>query len=109
MKIITFVTLLLACAVQVSTFQPVSWSRNTPQTYRRAIDDDEVEALTPTRAFGAEAVPEDQRPVNEFLDVTNQPFFGWAKTGTKGLLTRLGVMYSVLFGVVCWPISGAST
>lgn len=56
--------------------------------------------LSPEKSFGADAVPEDQRPVNEFLDVTNQPLFGWAQTGNKGLLTRLAIVYSVLFAAV---------
>jgi Conserved in the green lineage and diatoms 27 len=64
--------------------------------------DDEGFSLSPQTSFGAEAVPESQRPVNEFLDVTNQPMFGWAslETGSKGLLTRLAIVYSVLFAVV---------
>lgn len=36
-------------------------------------------------SFGAEAVPEGQRPVNEYLDLTRAPLFDWAseETGTK--------------------------
>jgi Conserved in the green lineage and diatoms 27 len=69
---------------------------------------DEFEPLRPETSFGSEAVPEAQRPVNEYLDVTNQPLFGWAATGTKGLLTRLAIFYSAVFGLVCYPISGAT-
>jgi hypothetical protein len=69
---------------------------------------DEFESLRPTTSFGSEAVPEGQRPVNEYLDVTKQPLFGWAATGTMGLLTRLVVFYSAIFGLVCYPISGAT-
>ena len=63
--------------------------------------------LRPETSFGSEAVPEAQRPVNEYLDVTSQPLFGWAIT-SKGLLTRLLLFYAVIFGLVCYPISGAT-
>ena len=81
-------------------------TRATGELYM--TDNDETTALRPRTSFGAEAVPEAQRPVNEFLDVTEQPMFGWAKTGTKGLLTRLVILYGVVFGVICWPISSAT-
>lgn len=64
--------------------------------------------LRPTTSFGAEIVPEAQRPVNEYLDVISQPFFDWASAGTKGLLTRLVILYSILFWVICYPIAGAT-
>ena len=67
---------------------------------------EEFESLRPETSFGSEAVPEGQRPINEYLDVTSQPLFGWAATGTKGLLTRLTIFYGVVFGAVCYPISG---
>ena len=66
------------------------------------------ESLRPETSFGSEAVPEDQRPINEFLDVTSQPLFGWASKGVKGLLARLVILYSFAFFFVCWPISGAT-
>ena len=71
----------------------------------RKDDDDKSINMPPLSletSFGADAVPESQRPVNEFLDVTNQPMFGWAslERGNKGLLTRLVILYSVFFGVV---------
>ena len=71
---------------------------------------DEWERLTPETSFGAEAVPEEQRPINEYLDVTKQPFFDWANldTGSKGLATRLAILYGGIFGLVCYPISGAT-
>jgi fumarate reductase subunit D len=88
-------------------------SRISPQQHqlvRRGLSNsnNEFEPLRPESSFGAEAVPKDQRPVNEYMDVTNQPLFGWAATGTKGLLTRLILLYSVVFGAVCYPISGAT-
>lgn len=72
--------------------------------------EDDKFPLSPETSFGADAVPENQRPVNEFLDVTSQPMFGWAslESGNKGLLTRLAVVYSVLFAAVCYPIAGAT-
>lgn len=50
----------------------------------------------PETSFGADAVPEGQRPVNEYLDLIRAPMFGWAseEVGTKGLLTRLAAVYA---------------
>jgi Conserved in the green lineage and diatoms 27 len=72
--------------------------------------DDLFDSLLPETSFGSEAVPEDQRPVNEYLDVTRQPLFDWAsqESGSKGLFTRLAIFYAVIFGAICYPISGAS-
>jgi hypothetical protein len=72
--------------------------------------DDSFQRLTPETSFGSEAVPEAQRPVNEYLDVTSQPMFGWASTesGSMGLFIRLTILYGVIFASVCYPISGAS-
>jgi Conserved in the green lineage and diatoms 27 len=69
---------------------------------------DEFESLRPETNFGSESVPENQRPVNEYLDITSQPLFGWAATGTQGLLVRLVIFYGAFFGLVCYPISGAT-
>mmetsp|Transcript_18924 Transcript_18924/g.24345 ORF Transcript_18924/g.24345 Transcript_18924/m.24345 type:complete len:280 (-) Transcript_18924:64-903(-) len=68
------------------------------------------EQLIPETSFGAEAVPEGQRPVNEYLDMTKQPLFGWASNdnGNQGLLIRLAGVYAISFGTVCWPIAGAT-
>jgi len=77
-------------------------------------EDDEQQRVdvydTPRVTFGAEAVPEDQRPANEYLDLISAPLFDWAdeNAGSKGLLLRLGGLYTVCFGAVCWPISGAT-
>ena len=76
--------------------------------WRKQEEQDTYEVLRPETSFGSESVPEEQRPINEYLDVTSQPFFGWAATGTKGLLTRLAIFYGIIFGVVCYPISGAT-
>jgi len=64
----------------------------------------------PDSGFGAESVPHDQRPVNEYLNLLRAPLFRWAseENGTKGLLVRLGIVYAVSFGLVCWPIAGAT-
>ena len=35
-------------------------------------EEEEVEQLLPETSFGAEAVPEEQRPVNEYLVRTNK-------------------------------------
>lgn len=68
------------------------------------------ENLRPITSFGSEAVPENQRPINEYLDVTKQPFFDWAdtNTGTFGLIIRLFILYNLIFWLICYPISGAT-
>lgn len=73
-------------------------------------DDPDIQILRPRTSFGSEIVPEGQRPVNEYLDVTSQPLFGWAatKSGSMGLFLRLSVFYCTIFGLVCYPISGAT-
>jgi Conserved in the green lineage and diatoms 27 len=73
-------------------------------------DADSLERILPETSFGSEEVPVDQRPVNEYLNVLRQPMFDWAsnESGTTGLATRLLVLYSVVFGIVCYPIAGAS-
>lgn len=65
---------------------------------------------TATTTFGAEAVPEDQRPANEYLDLISAPFFDWANrpNGSKSLLLRLAILYVSIYSAICWPISGAT-
>lgn len=65
--------------------------------------------LLPDTAFGAEGVPESQRPVNEYLDMMKQPLFGWAsEDGSRGLLVRLGWVYLLVLVAVGYPIAGAT-
>ena len=49
--------------------------------------DEDGDSLTPLTSFGAEVVPEGQRPVNEYLDMRRSPLFGWAseEVGTQGV------------------------
>jgi hypothetical protein len=56
----------------------------------------------PETSFGAEMVPEGQRPVNEYLDMKRAPLFDWAsnEVGTDGLLMRLVFIYVVVFASV---------
>jgi hypothetical protein len=56
----------------------------------------------PETSFGAEVVPEGQRPVNEYLEMKRAPLFGWAsnEVGTNGLLVRLSVIYAVVFATL---------
>lgn len=61
-------------------------------------------------SFGAEVVPEGQRPVNEYLDMKQAPLFGWGSNdvGLKGLVFRLSIVYTVVFLTVGFPIAGAT-
>lgn len=110
----SFQALAPCVGVSVLTSRPVGGKahsllrQNISQNASQKQDEDTSEVLRPKTSFGSEAVPEAQRPINEYLDVTSQPLFGWAATGTKGLLTRLTIFYSIIFGVVCYPISGAT-
>jgi hypothetical protein len=56
----------------------------------------------PLYSFGAEVVPQGQRPVNEYLDMKEAPLFGWGsnEVGLTGLLIRLGILYSVVFAIM---------
>lgn len=53
-------------------------------------------------SFGAENVPVDQRPSNEYLNLINQPTYGWAsqENGDGGLVVRLAVTYAAFFVLV---------
>jgi len=79
----------------------ISFSRASSSALAVGKEDDGT-SMRPETSFGADAVPENQRPVNEFLDVTSQPMFGWAalESGNLGLFSRLATVYSVLFAVM---------
>ena len=53
-------------------------------------------------SFGADNVPVEQRPSNEYLNLISQPLFGWAsqEIGDQGLGIRLAVTYAAFFAVV---------
>ena len=73
--------------------------------------DTRLSATTTSTSFGAENVPLDFRPSNEYINLINQPTFNWATTengGDLGLLLRLVVTYIAFFIIVCYPISGAT-
>jgi hypothetical protein len=73
--------------------------------------DTKLSATTTSTSFGAENVPLDFRPSNEYINLINQPTFNWATTengGDVGLLLRLLVTYIAFFVIVCYPISGAT-
>jgi len=88
--------------------------RNPPSSsLLRAYDDDDEEGYEIdtsggsktqqlSTSFGAENVPVDQRPSNEYLNLINQPLFGWAsqENGDQGLGVRLAVTYAAFFVLV---------
>jgi len=73
-------------------------------------DNNDRTTKRPTTSFGADAVPEAQRPANEYLDLRNQPLFNWAsqEAGSSGLAIRLSILYAVTFAAICYPIAGAT-
>lgn len=130
---------LLLTATPASAFQPSAISRPTTSSNRQcqnnqrginslqqlraySYDDDDEDSgyeirsendsnrSRPETTFGAENVPIDQRPSNEYLNLMRQPTFGWAsqESGDIGLILRLVVIYGVFYGLVCYPISGAT-
>eukprot|EP00804_Cyclotella_cryptica_P000139 CCRYP_019700-RA/>CCRYP_019700-RA protein AED:0.45 eAED:0.45 QI:0/-1/0/1/-1/1/1/0/290 len=106
-----------------TAFQPSSTHRtfhHQPSHRWTSNNDDESEGYEirsqsttsrpETTTFGAENVPIDQRPSNEYLNLIRQPTFGWAsqENGDIGLTLRLGIVYAAFFVGVCYPISGAT-
>jgi hypothetical protein len=113
-SIVLFAVLSVLTTRSVASFAPTGSSvvakesiRNRRNTFLRVSNDDD---LIPETSFGAEAVPDDFIPVNEYLNLLRQPMFGWAseETGSKGFLIRLVAVYGVVFGAICYPISGAT-
>ncbi len=86
----------------------------TIQQQKQQLDNDDYNPYyktAPPITFGAEAVPEAQRPANEYMELLSSPLFGWANrepNGDQALLTRLLILYISLFTLVCWPITGAT-
>ncbi len=88
--------------------------RNPPSSsLLKAYDDDDEEGFEIesngagrtqqiSTSFGSENVPVDQRPSNEYLNLINQPLFGWAsqEIGDQGLGIRLAVTYAAFFVLV---------
>jgi hypothetical protein len=110
MRVVCYAIVLLVvdrvCAFQL---KPVASRINTIQLADAGNDDPfDGSMLLPETNFGSEAVPEGQRPINEYLDVIRQPLFDWAALPTSKLVTRLAILYGVVFGVICWPIAGAT-
>jgi len=110
-----------ASAFQPSSHAAVSARRSSSSTIRYSDDSDsagyEIRAENrnsrqqiETTSFGAENVPVDQRPSNEYLNLIQQPTFGWASqdSGDIGLSVRLAILYVTLFGLVCYPIAGST-
>jgi hypothetical protein len=113
-SIVLFAVLSVLTTRSVASFAPTGSSvvakesiPNRRNTFLRVSKDDD---LIPETSFGAEAVPDDFIPVNEYLNLLRQPMFGWAseETGSKGFLIRLVAVYGVVFGAICYPISGAT-
>ncbi|CAM9435343.1 unnamed protein product [Ectocarpus sp. 4 AP-2014] len=44
-------------------------------------------------------VPTDQQPFNELQELKEDPLFGWAQEDSKGLVTRLALIYAVAMAV----------
>ena len=64
----------------------------------------EKEDFLPETSFGAEVVPESQRPVNEYLDMARAPLFGWAsnEVGMQGVSQLLRKLSLVCFHAMAY-------
>ena len=69
--------------------QSLQNAASTDSFYRRgrALYANEREDFIPETSFGAEVVPEGQRPVNEYLEMRRSPLFEWAsnEVGLSGV------------------------
>lgn len=117
------ITLLLGCSSHVSNGLIAGSNSRTRSLTHGISSSSQFDSKTTTAlasskeqrdddlySFGAEVVPEGQRPVNEYLDMKQAPLFGWGsnEVGLKGLLIRLGIVYAVIFLLVGYPIAGAT-
>ena len=106
---IAVITLLLGCSQVSNGLITGSQSRTRSLTHdiitSSAASSESKTTLASSKeddvlySFGAEVVPEGQRPVNEYLDMKRAPLFGWGsnEVGIEGLLKRLGVVYAIVF------------
>jgi hypothetical protein len=91
MRLNCFLLVLIGYAIESSqSFQPASFLCKDVKGDRRksiTLAANEREDLIPETSFGAEVVPEGQRPVNEYLDMRSSPLFDWAsnEAGSKGV------------------------
>ncbi|GMI48136.1 hypothetical protein TrCOL_g12082 [Triparma columacea] len=94
------------CRTHSFTFS-ISPLQNRPQT-RLCFDGGDSADRRKLGEFkkfkGDEVIPEEQLPILEYQNLLDEPFFDWATEG-GGLVTKLSVLYGVLFAAVCYPIS----
>ena len=98
MKILHFLSLAVTFggAFHVQCFQQRSFPKLASSCRKSTIifanDRDE---FIPETSFGAEVVPEEQRPVNEYLEMRRSPLFEWAsnEVGAKGVRVMASVAY----------------
>ena len=87
MKFSCFLLFLLGCSRIKSSqcFQTASYPNGGKR--KPLLRANENEDFMPETSFGAEVVPEGQRPVNEYLDMRSAPLFGWAsnEAGSTGV------------------------
>lgn len=106
----------VSCSIGISATASRQEAKEFNERFRsslRMMNDDgewlkDDRPFRPETNFGSENVPEAQRPINEYLDVTNQPFFSWAENDIPGLLLRIGIFYAIMFATICYPISSAT-
>ena len=100
----------ITSSVMMSNIPPEDDNRSTMMNSNTASSSTSTTTFRPETNFGSENVPVAQRPINEYLDVTNQPFFTWARDSTTNieLFMKFLGCYTFLFLVICYPISGAT-
>lgn len=122
MKLTCKLSIALLLGISLATHQSLAFQPSPSRTIRtvsllQSIEEEEdgyeirgTGSERPQTTFGAENVPVEQRPSNEYLNLIRQPTFGWAsqESGDSGLALRLAAIYTAFFILVCYPISGAT-
>ena len=90
MKVLSFLSLAVTFSgvFPVQCFQHESIATLASLRWKSmAIFANKRDEFIPETSFGAEVVPEEQRPVNEYLEMRRSPLFEWAsnEVGTKGV------------------------
>ena len=82
--------MLAVCLQSAHGFQQIPLQKLTCQGSRVVAWASEREDILPETSFGAEVVPEGQRPVNEYMEMRRSPLFEWASNdiGTKGVRSQ---------------------
>ena len=82
------------------------YQQSTKRVPSTILNANEKEDYLPESQFGAEVVPEGQRPINEYMDMTQAPLFGWASNdvGTSGVSTMQDESMYYFYDALCFSL-----